>query len=114
MKHLQAVLILSTCPQLEDAKKLAYLLVENQLAACVNIIPQLLSVYRWENKIEQSNEYLLLIKTHVDAYERIEEMIVKNHPYELPEILMVPIQDGLPQYLTWINQGVSHVDFKNS
>lgn len=114
MKRSKAALVLSTCPHLEDAKKLAFLLVENQLAACVNILPQLLSVYRWKNAIEQNNEYLLLIKTEVDAYTRIEEMILKNHPYELPEILMVPIQDGLPQYLTWINQGVSHVDFKNT
>jgi periplasmic divalent cation tolerance protein len=97
-------LVLSTCPQGEAAESLARFLVEQHLAACVNILPGLTSVYPWEGKIESSAEALLLIKTERSVYPRLETELRQRHPYQVPEIVVIDIERGLPDYLNWISQ----------
>src|SRR3954465_13121560 len=87
-------LIFSTCPNLRVAKRIAAALVNEELAACVNILPQLQSVYRWRGKVESANEVLLLIKARGRDYTRIEARIRTLHPYELPEIISVAVASG--------------------
>ncbi|MGR9115602.1 MAG: divalent-cation tolerance protein CutA [Gammaproteobacteria bacterium] len=96
-------IILCTCPDSTSAQKIAETLVNEGLAACVNILPGLRSVYRWQNKIETAQEHLLLIKTRQDHYDGIEAAIQQIHPYELPEIIAVSVEQGLPEYLQWID-----------
>ncbi len=81
---------------------LAEALVDQHLAACVNTLSPCVSIYRWKDNIESAEETPVLIKTQRQYYERIEQLIKKVHPYELPEVIMVPILDGLPAYLQWI------------
>jgi len=100
-------IILCTCPDKNTAKKLAHLLITKKLAACVNILPGLLSIYSWEEQIESVQEHLLLIKTNKDNYQAVETLLFKNHPYEVPEIIAVPIERGLPEYLEWIDSCLS-------
>ncbi len=100
-------IVLCTCPDKETAKKLACLLVEKKLAACVNILPGITSIYEWQGKIESTQEHLLLIKSSRDYYRLIESAIFSHHPYEIPEIIAVPIERGLPDYLDWINTCLS-------
>ena len=103
----QIRLILCTCPDQESAKTVANTLVDKRLAACVNIIPQIMSIYRWQDKVEHSNELLLLIKTNKDCVAQIQATICEIHPYELPEIISVPIENGLATYLAWIDENVT-------
>ena len=95
-------IILSACPDLETAEVIANTLVDEELAACVNIIPGVRSVYIWEGQRTASQEHLLLIKAMAADYEAIEEIILDLHPYELPEIIAVSISAGLPDYLDWL------------
>lgn len=95
-------LILCTCPDKGTAKKLARLLVSEKLAACVNIVPGITSIYDWEGQIKSETECLLLIKSSQNLYAAIETLLFEQHPYELPEIIAVPIERGLPDYLDWI------------
>ncbi len=97
-------LILCTCPDRECAERLAEALVEQRVAACVNILPGIKSVYRWEGKLESAEETLLLIKSHSRAYPALQQLILRLHPYELPEIIAVPVENGLPAYLDWISE----------
>jgi periplasmic divalent cation tolerance protein len=96
-------IILCTCPDKDTAEKIACLLVEDRLAACVNIVPNITSIYRWQGQLEYAEEQLLLIKARKDAYPLLEAMIKKHHPYQLPEIIAVPIERGLTDYLHWID-----------
>ncbi len=96
-------IILSTFPNRDTAESIARVLVEHGLAACVNIIGGVHSVYRWEGKVETSDEVLLIIKTRQEAYGRLEQELRDRHPYELPEVLCVAIDNGLPAYLSWID-----------
>lgn len=96
-------IILCTCPDKDTAKELAELLVGKNLAACVNILPGITSVYTWENQIESVQEHLLLIKSARGNYQAIETLLFKHHPYEIPEIIALPIERGSPEYLDWIN-----------
>ena len=100
-------LILCTCPDKNTAKQLAHLLVSKKLAACVNILPGITSVYSWEGKIESEQEHLLMIKSSKASYSSIEMTLFKHHPYELPEIIALPIERGLPEYLDWISTCLS-------
>lgn len=104
----QYILVLTTSPGSITAKKLANELVETGAAACVNILPKVHSVFRWKNTIEQEDEYLLFIKTAAAKYEAVEQVIRAYHPYELPEIISLPITGGLPQYLAWLEQSTTH------
>lgn len=90
----------------EIAKKLARSIVESELGACVNIIPNIRSIYKWQSKIEEDQEYLLMIKTKQDLVQQLIEFVKKNHPYEVPELIQLPIQNGNPDYLNWINSVV--------
>jgi periplasmic divalent cation tolerance protein len=101
-------IILNTCPDLVTAEAIANTLVDEELAACVNIIPGVRSVYLWEGQRTTSQEHLLLIKAMASDYETIEETILELHPYELPEIIAVSISAGLPDYLDWL--GVEDVE----
>ena len=96
-------IIFCTCPDKATAEKIAHYLVEDKLAACVNILPSITSIYRWHEQIETAQEHLLLIKANKTSYQAIEKTIIKHHPYELPEIIAVPIENGLPEYLHWID-----------
>lgn len=96
-------LVFSTCPDADTAHAIARVLVEDGLAACVSVLPGLQSVYRWQGKVETAHEHLLLIKTRADRYSRLEGVIRAHHPYELPEVVSVSIDAGLPEYLSWID-----------
>jgi periplasmic divalent cation tolerance protein len=99
-------LVLTTCASIEEARKIARALVDRQLAACVNIAPQIESVYRWQGKIETATEYLLIIKTTERAFDRLREALTQLHSYELPECIQLPIEDGSAAYLQWIGESV--------
>ncbi|KAK6641087.1 hypothetical protein RUM44_012788 [Polyplax serrata] len=92
-----------TVPNHEVAKKLAHGVVENQLAACVNIIPQITSVYKWEGKIQEDSELLLVIKTKTSLIDKLSEFVKSNHPYEVCEVISMPIEKGNEPYLKWIS-----------
>lgn len=96
-------LALCTCPSAESAAELAEVLIGEQRAACVNIVPGLTSVYPWKGKIETSQEHLLLIKTEAAVFTELEAAIKAHHPYELPEIIAVPIVRGSADYLEWLS-----------
>lgn len=100
-------IILCTCPDIKTGNDIASMLIKNKLAACINIVPGITSVYEWQGKIETSQEHLLIIKSHQCRYTLIESAIVEMHPYELPEIITVPIEQGLPDYLQWIDSCLS-------
>ncbi|MFZ1929634.1 MAG: divalent-cation tolerance protein CutA [Candidatus Sulfotelmatobacter sp.] len=89
-----------------EAQKIARHLVESRMAACVNIIPQITSVYRWQGKVEEACEWLLLIKTIADGFEKILEAIAELHSYELPECVCLTVEDGSAKYLQWIADSV--------
>jgi len=97
---------LTTTGALEEARKIAHALVERRLAACVNIIPQVQSIYRWKEKVEEAQEWLLVIKTTGDAFPRVEETIKDLHSYALPECICLEIEDGSAEYLKWIEESV--------
>lgn len=97
-----ARLVLCTCPDTPTAQALARQLVERRLAACVNLLPPMQSVYRWQGQVEQAGEVQLLAKTCADRLDALTAAIVQLHPYELPEILALTPSAGLPAYLDWI------------
>jgi periplasmic divalent cation tolerance protein len=96
------IIVLTNLPDRASATRLASLLVERRHAACVNILAECTSVYRWEGRVKIATEVPMLIKTSLSAYPRLEEEILANHPYELPEIVGVPLAAGLPAYLEWV------------
>lgn len=100
-------LILCTCPDRNTSEKIAKRLVKDRLAACVNIMPGLTSIYTWQDRLETAEEHLMLIKSTKERYPAIEQAIRELHPYELPEIIALPIEQGLPDYLNWIDTCVS-------
>jgi len=99
-------IIICTCPEEESATKLSRVLVEEQLAACVNILPKIKSVYRWQGKVEQDNEYLLLIKTLESKFQLVKTRIQVLHPYDVPEVIALNIQQGNKEYLDWISNSI--------
>jgi periplasmic divalent cation tolerance protein len=99
-------LVLTTCGSLEEARTISHALVERHLAACVSIVPQIESVYRWQGEIEAATEWLLLIKTTVEVFDRVREALSELHSYELPECIEIGIDDGSAAYLEWIGESV--------
>ena len=99
-----ALLALCTCPDGNTAQGIATALVEGRVAACVNITAPLTSVYRWEGQVQTAGEVLLLIKTTRERYPALEQVLRTMHPYEVPEIIAVPVEQGLPDYLDWVRQ----------
>ncbi len=102
-EHIQ---IFTTTGKKEDAKKIARDVLEKRLAACVQIIGPITSMYRWKGKIEEEHEWLCLMKSRNDLYDRLEETIKGIHPYEEPEILAIPVVAGSQGYLDWLNEAV--------
>ena len=99
----KALIVLNTCPGSITAKNIAADLVANKLAACVQVIPGIQSFFRWGGSVDTKEEYLLVIKTTTACYQEVEKSIQALHPYELPEIVAVPISTGLSGYLQWLN-----------
>lgn len=99
--------MLTNVPDTATAHLLADTLVTQKLAACVNILSPCLSVYSWEGKLEHANEIPLLIKTSQLQYDAVQAAIIKLHPYELPEIISINVDGGLPQYLQWVSAQLS-------
>ena len=98
--------VLTTASSEEEARKIARALVERQLAACVNIVPRVTSIYRWEGKIEEAQEWLLLVKTSIEAFPAVRQAIQQLHSYELPECIALGIADGSAEYMEWINNSL--------
>ena len=97
-----AVVVLCTFPDLDQARRIGAALVEMQVAACVNLLPGVESIYRWQGKVERAGEVLAVIKT--TRYPDLEAAIKDLHPYEVPEILALPVAAGLPAYLGWLEE----------
>lgn len=98
------LLVFTSLPDHGSAMKLAQALVEQRLAACVNVLSGCTSVYRWQGAIEQAEEVPVLIKTRAARYAQVEAAIRKLHPYELPEVIAVPVTQGFPEYLLWVTE----------
>ena len=96
------ILALSTAANVEEARRIARGLVDAGLAACVNVVPGITSVYRWKGNVEESAEVLLIIKTRQDLSAAVSAGLRELHSYELPEFITLPLTGGLPQYLQWI------------
>ena|ERR1700682_4546842 len=99
-------ILLTTAGSEEEARKIGRHLVENQLAACVNIIPQVESIYRWQGKVDSSREWLPLVKTTQERFPAVREAIRKLHSYEVPECVVLNIEDGSSEYLQWLADSV--------
>ena len=99
-------IVLSTAGSEEEARKIAQHLVDRRLAACVNIVPQIESIYRWEGKVESSREWLLLIKTTSERFPAVRAAIEELHSYDLPECIALEIEDGSSGYLQWVEDAV--------
>lgn len=98
------IAVMTTCDSWEVADRLSRTLVEKRLAACVNILPSATSVYQWQRKIERTLETLLIVKTRRGLFDAVSAEIARLHSYEIPEIIALPIVDGAPAYLNWIEK----------
>ena len=94
------------CPNEEIADKIANSLVTNKLASCVQIVQTWKSIYLWEWKIEKENEILIIVKTKLDLFDKIKKKVLENHPYDVPEIIALPIIEGNKEYLDWIDESL--------
>ena len=97
-----ALLVVTNLPDRAAAERLADMVIEKKLAACVNILAPCRSVYRWKGAVRHDEEHPMLIKTTEERYGALEQALREGHPYELPEIIAVPIERGLPAYLDWV------------
>ena len=103
------IVVLSNCGSSEEAARVARALVEERLAACVNIIPAVQSIYRWQGAIEEATEWTLLIKTRRSLFDRLRSVLLRAHSYELPEVIAIPVVDGHADYLAWIDRETEQV-----
>jgi periplasmic divalent cation tolerance protein len=97
-----AMLVLTTLPSPDKAAEIARALVEERLAACGNVLPAVRSIYKWQGKVQDENEVMLLLKTREEQLERLKLRILELHPYEVPEVLAIPVESGYRAYLEWI------------
>ena len=109
-RPMTALLCLCACPDRDSAERIARALVGERLAACVNLLPGMRSVYRWQGRIEQADETLLLVKTTAQRYPALQARLPALHPYELPELVAVEAAAGLPAYLQWLADETRPVD----
>jgi periplasmic divalent cation tolerance protein len=100
-------IVLTTAGSEEEANKIARHLVERRAAACVNIVPQITSIYRWKESVEEAREWLLIVKTTAAAFGEVRDAIAELHSYEVPECVCLTIEDGSSEYLDWIVESVS-------
>lgn len=105
-----AIVVLCTCPDEVAAERIANELVSEQLAACVNRIAGVTSIYRWKGEVQRDSEQLLIIKTTRERFDALRERIVALHPYELPEVIAIDIAAGLDRYLAWIEHATTRAD----
>lgn len=101
------IVVLSTCGSEEEAAKLARSLVEQRVAACVNVVPRVRSYYRWKGEIESADEYLLVIKSSRGCMAALLSVLENEHSYEVPEVIAVPVVDGAPNYLNWLQTNLA-------
>jgi periplasmic divalent cation tolerance protein len=101
------IVALSTVASAEDAERIARSLVEKRLAACVNIVPGVVSIYRWKDGIERDEEWLLVIKTRGERFEALKTALVAEHPYEVPELIATAVVGGHAPYLEWLDAAVN-------
>jgi periplasmic divalent cation tolerance protein len=101
------IVVLTTCESEEQAQHLARHLIEQRLAACVNILPGVRSVYRWKDKIEDAAEFVLIVKSRRDVFVKLREAIAHLHSYEIPEVIALPVVDGSDAYLRWLDREVA-------
>jgi len=104
------IVVFTTCASEEEAAKIARHLVEHRLAACVSIVPQVRSVYRWKGAIEDSTEWLLIAKSRRGLMARVSTEISNLHSYQVPEVVALPLVDGAPAYLSWLDHELSQGD----
>lgn len=100
--QVSALICFCTCPDADSAERIAAALVDERLAACVNILPGVRSVYRWQDQVERAEEVLLLVKTMPDHFHRLKARLLELHPYELPEVIAVETDFAHPDYLLWV------------
>ncbi len=98
-------IVMTTAGSVDEARRIAEGLVDRKLAACVNIVPKVVSIYRWKGKVEEAEEWLLWIKTAA-PFEKVRDAILEMHSYELPECLSISIESGSPDYLKWLDESV--------
>jgi periplasmic divalent cation tolerance protein len=101
----QILLAITTFPDAETANRISQTLVEEKFAACANLMPAVHSIYRWKEKIETTGEVIVFFKTTQDRQVAFQEKLRSLHPYEVPEIVFVPVDRGLPAYLSWVAEG---------
>jgi periplasmic divalent cation tolerance protein len=107
MSAQNVIVALVTVPNKAEATKLAELLVEKRAAACVNIIPGLMSIFSWDGALSKEEEFLLIVKSVKSEYQRLEDLIKANHPYDCPEVLAFDAVNGAEQYCSWVNAQTS-------
>ena len=98
----EVVLALSTAPDAEQAARIARVLVDERLIACANLVPGLVSIYRWQGQVQEDGEVLLLMKTRRSLVRRLKERLPQLHPYQVPELVVAPVMDGLEPYCRWV------------
>lgn len=99
-----AMLVLTTLPSAEAAAELAKAVVEEKLAACANLLPAIRSIYRWQGRVQDESEVLVLFKTRQEHFDRLKSRLLELHPYEIPEVLAIPVEQGYQAYLDWLAQ----------
>lgn len=102
----EALLVLTTFPDIDCARRVVQTLVEEYLIACGNIIPGVESIYRWRGAVEANNEVMAILKTEVAQYQTLEVRLTQLHPYEVPECLAIPVSEGWPAYLRWLTKSL--------
>ena len=107
MNPVTLLIVFTNFPDIETARRIARLLVEERLAACVNLLPAAESIYSWKGAVEQAQEIPAILKTTAAAWPALRDRLAALHPYDVPEIIALPAADGLPAYLEWVGQGTA-------